>query len=303
MSAQNPLIVGEVLFDVFPDHQQVLGGAPFNVAWHLHGLGMEPTLLSRIGDDQNGKTILEAMQNWGLSTELIQQDDSAPSGSVNINLHNNGSHSFNIGDNQAWDNLKWTEQLNQHNNKNTSWIYHGSLAMRHAENQALLQQIQQADIPVFLDINLRDPWWDRDSIIRMIHAANWLKINDEEFQQIVKSDTDAPDWCQRIPEMHQNYHLDGLIVTCGASGAWIYDGDELLFSAPETSVKVKDTVGAGDAFTAICIFGLSHHWSTQIILNRALAFAAAICEIQGATTSNRTFYENFLQSWQAKNQT
>ena len=64
METKRPWIFGEVLFDCFPDGSRVLGGAPFNVAWHLQALGLEPLFLSRVGRDAAGREIRTAMGEW-----------------------------------------------------------------------------------------------------------------------------------------------------------------------------------------------------------------------------------------------
>ena len=79
-----PLIFGEVLFDRFPDGSEVLGGAPFNVAWHLQGFGLRPRLISRIGEDRAGRRVVEAMDRWGLDTAGVQRDLRRPTGAVDI---------------------------------------------------------------------------------------------------------------------------------------------------------------------------------------------------------------------------
>lgn len=40
-----------------------------------------------------------------------------------------------------------------------------------------------------------------------------------------------------------------LILTCGANGSYVFT-PEIVSFLPTPSVKVKDTVGAGDSFTA-----------------------------------------------------
>ena len=57
-----PLVFGEVLFDEMPDGARILGGAPFNVAWHLEAFGLRPLMITRIGVDQQGDEVLAAME-------------------------------------------------------------------------------------------------------------------------------------------------------------------------------------------------------------------------------------------------
>ena len=67
-------LFGEVLIDQFPEGQRILGGAPFNVAWHLQAFGQPPCFISRIGNDETGELIQHAMNTWGLSKDALQID-------------------------------------------------------------------------------------------------------------------------------------------------------------------------------------------------------------------------------------
>ena len=60
-NSSRPCIFGEVLYDHFPDGSRVLGGAPFNVAWHLQAFGLAPRFISRVGDDAEGRKLRELL--------------------------------------------------------------------------------------------------------------------------------------------------------------------------------------------------------------------------------------------------
>ena len=89
----------------------------------------------------------------------------------------------------------------------------------------------------------------------------------------------------RPPEAFRVEHeLDAVIVTKGGRGAVVVDDGGTLEATPPAEVDVVDTVGAGDAFSAVFILGLAKGWSTEATLKRALEFAAALCTVSGATT-------------------
>ena len=99
-----PLIYGEVLFDIFPGDNKVLGGAPFNVAWHLQGLGLSPLFISRIGGDAEGRNVVDAMQQWAMDNSGLQRDAVYPTGGVEISMQGT-DHRFDIRANQAYDHI------------------------------------------------------------------------------------------------------------------------------------------------------------------------------------------------------
>lgn len=119
-------VFGEVLLDEFPDGQQVLGGAPFNVAWHLQAFGQATDFISRIGDDAEGQAITQAMQQWGMRLENLQIDPTYPTGKVQITVHNGEPH-YAILANQAYDFIDALAIKEQSTVSDV--LYHGTLAL------------------------------------------------------------------------------------------------------------------------------------------------------------------------------
>ena len=130
-----PLIFGEVLFDRFPDSSVVLGGAPFNVAWHLHAFGLKPLMVSRIGNDALGRRVEAAMRDWGMDCSGMQTDSTHPTGSVEVSFVE-GEPSYEIAQGVAYDFID-ASVLPQPDDG--EWLlYHGSLALRHSCSAAAL---------------------------------------------------------------------------------------------------------------------------------------------------------------------
>ncbi len=287
-----PVLFGEVLFDHFPDGEVVLGGAPFNVAWHLNAFGAQPVLISRVGNDALGRRIREAMQAWHMDTAGLQLDSAHPTGTVEVSIENNEPH-YDIVEQRAWD---FIAADNLPPIQDAALLYHGSLALRcPVSRQALDRLHAKLDVPVFVDINLRPPWWSREEVDSRLDAARWVKLNDEELETLVPAGSTLE---QRAVALQQAHRLELLITTRGAEGALAYDstGRTLQVKPPATD-KLTDTVGAGDAFAAVMILGLLNDWDLQETLERAQTFASAIVGIRGATPEHRDFYTVFRQRW------
>ena len=289
-----PLILGEVLFDCFPD-TQTLGGAPFNVAWHLQGFGLQPYLISAVGTDALGAEILQQMQAWGLDRSGIQQDPLHPTGRVQISFCDH-QHRFEILPEQAYDYI----QPPLLETGAFSLLYHGSLACRGPVTAATVAGLRRSGLPVFVDINLRDPWWTLAEIESSFQQARWLKINEEELTRLADALAISGDFRGQLAlALQARYGLTALIVTCGAEGAFMLDQAGQVYSVtPEPGTAVVDTVGAGDAFSAVAIWGLLAGWPSQLLLARAQAFAQAICGIRGAVSADRALYAQHLAAWQ-----
>ncbi len=178
---QRPLIVGEVLFDVMPDGTRVLGGAPFNVAWHLEAFGLRPLMITRVGADESGDEVLTAMASWGMDTSGVQRDDAHPTGRVQVDL-DDGEPTFHILPDQAYDHLDGDRAVRSVAGETFSLLYHGSLISRGEVSSSALDDLQrEAGAPVFVDVNLRDPWWDHEDVVASVRQATWVKLNEAEL--------------------------------------------------------------------------------------------------------------------------
>ncbi len=291
-----PLIFGEVLFDCFPGGQMVMGGAPFNVAWHLAGMGANPLLISRVGQDDRGDAVLAGMREWGMDSAGIQFDSTAPTGQVQIALTGT-EHSFNILPDQAYDQIAAEAALAACDNVTPALLYCGSLITRNATSRDTLSALRSAtDTPTFVDINLRAPWWDTARVESLMRSATWLKINDDELQILRGKTTSVAAAEAQAAQMRTEFGIDWLILTRGAEGA-AYIGDELHRGRPPRVTQLVDTIGAGDAFSAVTILGVLHGWPMSLTLTRGLDFAARICAQRGATLPDRKLYAELRQEW------
>jgi fructokinase len=287
-------IFGEVLFDQFPDGQQLLGGAPFNVAWHLHAFGQNVDFISRIGNDAEGTLIKQAMTDWGLSLENLQIDPHYATGKVQIAVIDGEPH-YDILAHQAYDFID--KSLITDRSQPRDMIYHGSLALRHPCSALALDDVlSNHNSQVFVDVNLRSPWWQVEQINQRLDNANWAKLNSDELMQLYNMQGSLKNTLQLFRATH---NLDALIVTFGEQGALAVNNHNEFFEVkPANTVSVVDTVGAGDAFSAVVLLGLQHDWPLALILERAQAFASAIVGRQGAIVQDLNLYQAFVHAWQ-----
>ena len=290
---EQPVIFGEVLYDCFPDGQAILGGAPFNVAWHLQGFGQSPLFISRVGDDPLGHRVRDAMHSHGMDTSGLQLDSMHPTGKVTITMSGN-SHSFEIIPDQAYD---YINQDALPPLPDTALLYHGSLAARSpASAQTLAFLNTRFAGKRLVDVNLRSPWWQRQQVLDMVDKAWLAKLNNEELIELVP---DADDDASRIQQLINNAGLQVLLVTRGAAGAELLTaGGDSFRVAPDPVTEVVDTVGAGDAFTSVLMLAILQDWPWQQALKRAQAFASVIVGRRGATVEEPGFYQPFIDAWE-----
>lgn len=291
-----PLIFGEVLYDLFPDGIAVPGGAPFNVAWHLQGFGLAPLFVSRIGDDELGNRMLAAMTAWGMDTRGVQRDPQHPTGRVRVSFHDGEPH-FDILADQAYDFIDRDAVSALLRERRYGLSYHGSLIARHAAARAALDEMRAHGLPLFVDVNLRDPWWRGGWLGEALDKARWAKLNVRELRVL------SPDWqgdddpaaCGEA--LRRRHDLEVLVVTLGEAGALVLAEGERVETRPGPMQGLVDTVGAGDAFSAVAIMGLLEGWPLEIVAQRAVDFAAAVCRMRGATGDDPNLYQSHLRKW------
>lgn len=287
---QAPIVFGEVLFDCFPD-AEVLGGAPFNVAWHLAAFGAGPLFVSRVGEDELGERIESAMQRRGMRTTGLQRDSVHPTGSVQVTLAG-GEPTYDIVADRAYD---FIDAATLPAVEDGALLYHGSLALRNAESASALDRLRARTDAVFLDVNLREPWWSQEAVSARLDGVRWVKLNADELTLLAPAG-DNPE--SRAAALIERHGLERAYVTLGAEGAFALSADgERGQVRPAGSIEVVDAVGAGDGFASVLILGLLRGWPLTLTLARAQDFASAIVGRRGATIDDDAFYADFIRNW------
>jgi fructokinase len=279
-SAYSVLSFGEILWDALPAGL-FLGGAPFNVACHLHTLGVSTQFAGRVGRDRLGSEILRRMKTRGMDTHLMQVDPRLPTGFVEVALDPDGKPTFDIVHPSAWDNVEMTEDLRTAATQARAIVF-GSLSQRSATTRGTLRELLRSDALSVCDVNMRPPFVDREVILASLEAADLVKLNDEELKEIAA----WMDWPRSLREgadrMARECDVTAVCVTRGAEGAVLRHGDA-VFEHPGYRVRVADTVGAGDAFLAGFLKKYLEGRPPQDILDFACRAGAYVASREGAT--------------------
>ena len=288
-----PVIFGEVLFDCFPDGEMVIGGAPFNVAWHLQAFGLSPLMISSVGEDELGRRVRDTMSGWQMDTRGLQTESEHPTGSVKIEIIDGEPH-YTIVEHRAYDHI---DRAQLPAIGSASVLYHGTLALRNRPSREALEDLRDGlDAMVLLDVNLRDPWWRKEDVLACTDASDWVKLNEEELKLL--GGDDGTDHHSRAQRFLQHHDLAGLVVTLGEKGAFACTAQGGFTEVEPTGLsEVVDTVGAGDAFTSVLILGLSREWPLSLILERAQDFAGRVVGQRGATIHEHELYRDMQRDW------
>ena len=238
---------GEVLWDLLPSGK-LPGGAPMNVAYHLHTLGSEGKMISRIGEDELGKELLAILEEKNISKDLIQMDATHPTGTVAVTLDAKGSPSYEIVQPVAWDYIELGSLREA--TANASVFIYGSLAARNETSKNTLLSLLSTDALKVLDVNLRVPFYSQASLEPLLAKANLVKMNEEELEIISEwYAMNVSSEKEQLAFLQNKFQWTGIILTKGAEGAIFYSNGSLHHQAI-FKIKVADTIGSGDAFLA-----------------------------------------------------
>ncbi|MDE7109827.1 MAG: carbohydrate kinase, partial [Muribaculaceae bacterium] len=246
--------MGEALWDVLPEGRKI-GGAPANFAYHVSQFGLPSCVVSAVGDDPLGDEILENFTSKGL-THLVDKVP-YPTGTVQVELDQEGIPMYDIKENVAWDNIPFTPELEEIA-RNAKAVCFGSLAQRNVVSRQTIAKFLDAmpkkdDTLVVFDVNLRQGFYNKEILCESMERCNILKINDEELVTVSRMfgypGSDLQDKCWILLG---KYNLKMLILTCGVNGSYVFTPGHVSFQ-PTPKVEVADTVVAGDSFTAAFI--------------------------------------------------
>jgi fructokinase len=290
---------GEVLWDILPSGS-VPGGAPMNVAYHLHKFQKNPALITRIGDDEKGKELTHIFSSIGVSTDFFQLDNEHETGKVFANMNDQHEVVYDIVQPVAWDFISWNESLQKAVSEAEYFIF-GSLAARNNISRNTLFQLLESANKKVLDINLRQPHFNQKIIEELISKADFLKLNLAELEFISGLYSNFTHLKDRAEAVMDKFHLAKMVVTLGAGGAILFwEGKEYKHNG--YTVNVKDTIGSGDAFLA----GLISKWIDNSSPESALQFASGLGAFIAGKTGACPDYEvgeidNFISMNEMKN--
>lgn len=275
--------LGEALWDMLPEGKKI-GGAPANFAYHVSQFGFESCVVSAIGNDKLGNEILDVFNKKELKYQLEKVD--FPTGTVQVELNAEGIPCYEIKEGVAWDNIPFTETL-QNIALSTRSVCFGSLAQRSPISRETINRFLdtmpdgEGQCKIF-DINLRQNFYNKEIIENSLNKCNILKINDEELVIITRMfgypGIDLQDTCWKLIS---RYNLKMLILTCGTNGSYVFTPGEVSF-LETPKVNIADTVGAGDSFTAAFCASILKGKSIREAHKLAVEVSAYICTQSGA---------------------
>lgn len=271
---------GEVLFDNFPTHSKI-GGAPLNVSSRLQSFGIDVSIISSIGNDSQGKKILNHLSIIGVNFDGIQKSKKYSTGQVNVVLNDKGIASYDISYPVAWDKIGLKDQ-NIVSVQASNIFFFGSLVCRDKVSRETLKELLKSASYKVFDVNLRVPHYTKELLIELMVEANFIKLNDDELYEIAKYlGCKYLSMEQIIVFMAKATSTKTICVTKGAFGAVLYTNKKFYYNSG-FRVKVLDTVGSGDSFLASIIYKIFNDEGPQAAIDFGCAVGAMVAKKEGA---------------------
>lgn len=270
---------GEILWDVLPSGE-LPGGAPMNVAYHLHKLNRPVSLITAVGADSYGASLVNLLSKWGIGTEFCHIDHYHPTGMVYAQLKEHHEMVYDIVYPSAWDFIFWNDSYTPLMQE-TDYLVFGSLACRNYTSGNTLFKLLETAKNKVLDINIRPPHFSAKTIEQLLNETSILKLNQAELDLIAGWYSPVKGIADKVQLVQDRFLINTIVVTLGDKGALLcMDGN--FYRHAGYKVQVADTVGSGDAFLAAFLSQLIDNAPPEKMLDFACATGALIASYRGA---------------------
>lgn len=277
------LSFGEIIWDVYPD-KKCIGGAPLNFAAHACREGAEAYLLSSVGMDELGCEAIDLIKKFGISADYVAINPDFETGKCIVSLNEQGVPSFDVKSNVAYDYIPLLNADREY----FDVLAFGTLALRNDVSLKTLKTLLASENygKIFCDINLRAPFYTKESVELCLENANILKLSDTELDYVLDTFFSI-----RYENLAQNLYLlcskypniEEVTVTYGAGGAYAFSiVEDKICYAPAKQVDVVSTVGAGDSFGASYLVSRLKGKSIEQSLKRAAEVSAYVVSCKDA---------------------
>jgi fructokinase len=290
----NTVCFGEVLWDVLPDSRQV-GGAPLNVAFHLQNLGCISNIISKVGDDDLGRELLEFISSRKLNTAFVQNGKSHLTGVAKANISDKNEVTYKILQPVAYDYIEATAANMQLVKESDAFIF-GSLVCRSKMTLKTLEELLKVARFKVFDVNLRAPFFSQDIILQLMKTADVIKLNEHELETIATWLNLQGNEEEVIRALALETSTNTICITKGDKGASLFN-NQTFYRQKGFPVTVKDTIGSGDAFLAGLIYKILNSTDTDNYLAFACGLGSLTATYNGGTPKiTKKQIEEFINS-------
>lgn len=286
--------VGEVLFDIYGT-KKVFGGAPFNFIYHINKFGINSDFVTAIGDDNDGNDISKFLQDQKISLEYVKILPSISTGKVMVRLNKDKMPEYHIKKDVAYDHIELTKQEIDKILTTSTMIYFGTLCQRNETSRNTILSLLSAKKMNFCDINIRQNFYTKEIVETSLQHTDILKISKDELN-VVNNLCFGNNLSlnESVKRLQDKYDISYIAVTEGEDGARLFSRNEKVKNKPP-KINVIDTLGAGDAYSAMLAIGIQENVSIEKINELAVLFAGDVCSFKGALPQSHEIYDNYRE--------
>jgi fructokinase len=272
---RKPVVVGAVTVETEIDGAENRADAALNVVWHLAELGLNPLLVTRVGDDGPGRSVLRCLRDWGLDTEGIQIDPTLPTLDDRAGRPDGGEGRC------AYDALTSVEAAKAITPHAPAMVYQAPTAVRSETALAVVTHIQTATgAPFFVDLDLDATWLTARDVRRVLLGAKWLRIPADHLDDMVRP-TAGPtrgssDQVTAARAIQRSYALEAVIVDQRGLPSLAVAGDEIVRGSPRYIDPSALPPRIRDAVASALVAGFLAGLPISLALPRAVKHAMTV---------------------------
>ena len=252
------------------------GGACANSAAALGRLGVDVSFAGKAGKDLYGLTMKKELEECGVDTEYFRIDDSLVSTQILVVLNENSErYPFLMPKNNPSYLQIFPEELDKIDLSDTEYVLTNGMMLFQQPAAgsicAFLDRAHRKGIRILLDINYRIETIHQDNacLLEIVQLSDYLLGSIEDDFLPLTGGKDIEEAIRKLTAP------DKVIIARNSEGSTVYTSAEEYF-CPRYEVDVCDTLGAGDAFNAGFIYGLTKGNNLETC-NRYGCASAAFC--------------------------
>ncbi|MDA0641472.1 MULTISPECIES: PfkB family carbohydrate kinase [Nonomuraea] len=236
------------------------GGSAANVAVHSRRLGATAGYLGVLGDDEAAAHVLKALLAEDVDVTRVRHR-AEPNSFADVTLDDEGNRFF--GTFQPPVTRIELEDRDLAYLSGCDWVHTGHSSFTVSEVPKMHAVTAVAYDFSYQGLDVAAP------VLPFVTAAMFSRADDTEAE------------CLGLVEEVRGLGPDTVVVTRGTRGSIVWRRGELVVQ-PAVPARAVDTLGAGDAYFAALMCGLSDGLALPDATARAAAYAAAVCEHFGA---------------------
>lgn len=229
------------------------GGVARNVAENLSRLNLKTALITCVGNDKEGDWLLEEAKNLGIDVSHVWRLPDERTGTYTALLDSDGEMLISTADMELYD--KMTPSMFE-----DKWSYITSSRAVFMDTNIpadsiryVINRCQAEGLPLYIDpVSVAKA----QKLPHRLEGVELILPNQDEAEALADMKIEGTKDCEQACQRIRQRGVEKVIITLGSHGAY-YAEEEHSGHLPSIKTNVVDVTGAGDAFTASVIYGLT----------------------------------------------